>query len=40
VLLRSALKWIKRIVLVRMDLQIEVEYNEEMKRIVFGTKSE
>jgi len=39
VLLKSVLKWIKRILLVRMDLQLEVDYNEEMKSVLFG-KSE
>lgn len=38
-MLKSVLKWIKRILLVRMDLQLEVDYNEEMKRVLFG-KSE
>ena len=47
-MLKSALKWIKRIVFViklflygmaRMDLMMEIDYAEEMKRILFG-KSE
>jgi len=48
VLLKSVLKWIRGIVFVirlflhgvaRMDLMMEITYNEEMKRVLFG-KSE
>ena len=37
-MLRSALKWTKRVLFVRMDLQIEGDYNEEMKEILFGRR--
>lgn len=46
-LLKSVLKWVKRIVFIiklflygmaRTDLMMEVDYNEEMKRALFEKK--